>query len=359
MNVAIIGAGAIGCGAAAHLCEHGHEPVLLSISGASTQALTGGAPLAATGAIEGSFRPRIGTDWSDAIAAAEVVMVALPGNGHKQVFDRAAPHLRSGQTVIISGHLSLGALYLRRLTQARDVDVTIVAWGTTVTTGRKRGPSHVHVANIRKRVDMAAVPSSAGEDSLALCRDLFGDRFLLHDDLLTIAVSNLNPQNHMGIALCNLTRMEKGEAWGQNANLTDAVGRLLEALDRERLAIAHALGVRVRTITEHYNLSFGAPVGPVGEMARFLAEKGDTTTGPTTLDTRYVLEDVPFGLVATAWLGRLTGAPAKLHEAGISIFSALYARDLAADNDLLPALRLDAIGVDGLRALCRGEARAG
>jgi opine dehydrogenase len=36
------------------------------------------------------------------------------------------------------------------------------------------------------------------------------------DDLLAIAVSNLNPQNHMGIALCNLTRMERGESWNQN-----------------------------------------------------------------------------------------------------------------------------------------------
>lgn len=358
MNVTIIGPGAIGLGAAAFLIERGFDPILLSVSGDSLSELAQGAPLVATGAVEGSFTPRVETDWQSAIDSADVVLVTLPGNGHKLVFDRAAPFLKSGQTVIVSGHLSFGALYLRRLALARGVDVTVVAWGTTVTTGRKRSPTHVHVNNLRKRVDIASVPVDAGPKSLALCQELFGDRFVLRDDLLAIAVSNLNPQNHMGIALCNFTRMEKGESWGQNANLTDSVGRLLEALDAERLAIARAIGVQVRTIREHYHLSFGAPQGPMGEMARHLVANGDTTTGPTTLDTRYVLEDVPFGLAATAKLGRLVGAPAVLHESGIAIFSALYGRDLVDDNDLLPTLGLDGMSLDDLRAECRGDTSA-
>ena len=52
----------------------------------------------------------------------------------------------------------------------------------------------------------------------------------------------------MAIALCNLTRMERGEAWSQNENIPDAVGRLIEALDAERLAIAAAFGATVRTV---------------------------------------------------------------------------------------------------------------
>ena len=52
------------------------------------------------------------------------------------------------------------------------------------------------------------------------------------DGLLAIALSNLNPQNHMGIALGNMTRMERGEVWSQGQNVTPKVGRLLEALDQ-------------------------------------------------------------------------------------------------------------------------------
>jgi opine dehydrogenase len=66
-----------------------------------------------------------------------------------------------------------------------------------------------------------------------------------------------------------------------------------------------------------------------------------------------VTEDVPFGLVPTARLGRLVGQPAPLHEAGIALLSALYGRDLATENDLLPGIGFDGLSLDRLRVLCR------
>jgi opine dehydrogenase len=94
-------------------------------------------------------------------------------------------------------------------------------------------------------------------------------------------------------------------------------------------------------------------MGPVGEMSRAMHQRGDGTLGPKSLDTRYVLEDVPFGLVATERLGRLVGAPAILHESGINLFSAIYGHDFRAENDLLPALGFDRLTLSDLRALCR------
>jgi opine dehydrogenase len=353
MHVAIIGAGAIALGAAAYLEQNGHAPVIWSPSGRGAAALAKGKPLVATGVVTGEFHPRIAQSCATALAGAEVVLVALPGNGHRQVFDAIAPHVAANQVVLVSGHLSFGALYLARRLAEHGVTVPIVAWGTTVTTGRKPGDAEVHVNNLRKKVDIATVPLSAAARGLAICQALFGDRFVSRDDLLAIAVSNLNPQNHMGIALCNLTRMERGESWSQNENVTDAVGRLMEALDVERLAIAAKLGVAVRTIRDHYSLSFNVPPGTVGEMARHMRERGDATRGPNSLDTRYVLEDVPYGLVPTAKLGRLVGAPAMLHEAGIAILSAAYGRDLTADNDLLPAIEFEKLSLVELRRRAR------
>src|SRR5581483_1132622 len=230
MRVAIIGAGAIALGGAACLEQNGHAPVIWSPSGRSTVALAKGTPLTATGAVAGTFHPRVANSCADALAGAEAVLVALPGNGHRVVFDAMAPHLSSDQIVLISGHLSFGALYLAARLAERGVTTPIVAWGTTVTTGRRRSDAQVHVNNLRKQVDIAALPPSAAARGLAICRTLFGDRFMPRDDLLAIAVSNLNPQNHLGIALCNLTRMERGETWSQNGNITGAVGRLMEAL---------------------------------------------------------------------------------------------------------------------------------
>ena len=155
----------------------------------------------------------------------------------------------------------------------------------------------------------------------------------------------------MGIALCNMTRMEHGETWGQGLNVTPNVGRLLEALDQERLAIAEALGLKVRTIFEHFHLSFHVPQDTVSNMNQEMHRQGRGGTGPATADSRYVYEDVPYGLLMTVKLGELTGRPAKLHRAGVEIFSALYGRDFFSENELLDAVGLDDLSLDELREL--------
>lgn len=66
-----------------------------------------------------------------------------------------------------------------------------------------------------------------------------------------------------------------------------------------------------------------------------------------------MLEDVPFGLEATAQLGRMAGAPAPLHEAGVTLLSAAYGRDFSRENDLLNALDIGSMSMIQLQRLAR------
>lgn len=352
VTVGIAGAGAVAFATAACLENAGHRAILWSPSGRRTARLAAGEPLTARGAIEGSFRPGVAASASDLAASADVLLVALPGYGHKAVFDALAPEIRDGQPVIISSHASFGALYLLQRLAARGVKTPVTVWGTTLATARQPDPVTSNVNTIRSKIDLATVPASTAQDGLALCRQLFGDRFVLRDGLLAIALSNLNPQNHMGIALCNMTRMEHGETWSQAGNVTPNVGRLMEALDAERVAIAGTLGLKVRTIFEHYHLSYHVPVASIAEMNAELHARGIGGQGPATADSRYVTEDVPYGLLVTAVLGEMAGHPAVLHRAGVQLFSALYGRDFAAENEILTEIGLDRLSLAQLQKAC-------
>lgn len=353
MKVGIVGAGSIAFATAALLEQQGHSATLWSPSGERTRALAAGEALVADGAIKGTFHPGAAATADALVAGAEVILVALPAYGHKHVLDAIAPFITPPQTVIISSHASFGALYLSRLLAARGVVAPIVAWGTTVVTGRQQSPTLVHVNTVRLKVDLATVPASQSAHGLSVCQTLFGDRFVDRGSLMAIALSNLNPQNHMGIALGNMTRMERGETWSQGQNVTPNVGRLLEALDEERIAIAAALGLEVRTIFQHFHLSFHVPVNSISQMNQEMHDAGNGGVGPTSADSRYVTEDVPFGLVMTAKIGRLAGRPAELHEAGVRIFSAMYGRDFTAENNLLSALDIDSMSLNDIGTLCR------
>mmetsp|Transcript_24955 Transcript_24955/g.53003 ORF Transcript_24955/g.53003 Transcript_24955/m.53003 type:complete len:188 (-) Transcript_24955:1071-1634(-) len=161
--------------------------------------------------------------------------------------------------------------------------------------------------------------------------------------------------------------MDNGEEWYQFRNITPRIGSFLEALDRERLEIASVLGLDVKTVYDHFSLSFHVPVpesNNLSEMCRAIYEKGNDVHGPTTaIDSRYVTEDVPFGLAPVVALGKLVGRPAVLHESGLNICNAMYGRDFSAENDLLEAIGLldddgngngpDRIGLDELKEAAR------
>ena len=339
-KVGIAGAGSVAMGTAALLHDNGHDPMLWSPSGKGTAALAGGGKLIANGAIDAAFRPRVADSAEGLVRDNDVLVLALPAYGHKAVMDSMAPHVRNAQPVVISSHASLGAIYLMQLLARRGVTAPITAWGTTAVTARRQSGSEVRINTVRRLIDLCTVPDSRTQEGLALCQRLFGNRFQPRDGLLAISLSNLNPQNHMGIALGNMTRMERGETWSQGRNVTPNVGRLLEALDRERLAIASALELDVRTVFEHFHLSYHVPIASISEMNQEMHARGIGGTGPATADSRYVIEDVPYGLVVTAALGELAGRPARLHDAGTRVLSAMYGRDFKAENDLLNALDL-------------------
>lgn len=342
MRVAILGSGGIALGYAAFLAEAGHEAVLWSPSGRGTAGLAEGA-LLAEGAVSGRFAVAVVSDPARVVADADVVILAMRGNGHRAAIDAVAPHIAAGQTVIVSAQLSFGAAYLAERLAGRGVAAPVVAWATTALMGRRTGPASVTIGGIRTMLEIAVIPAADGAAALATCEGLFGPRFRLADSLLAIAVSNLNPPIHMASALCNLTRIEKGESWGNYDGITPAVARLIEGLDRERLAVAARCGLKVRTVEEHYQLTFGFPAGmSVAEMAAEVHRRRGGPPGPTSLDTRFVTEDMPFGILPVMRLAALTGVEAPLHAAGPVIFGGLYGRDFAADNDLLPAVSLPA-----------------
>jgi opine dehydrogenase len=218
-----IGAGAIAKGSAALLAQAGHDPMIWSPSGASFPDSADATTIIikATGAMDFECSTRIATSSKALVEKNDVILFALPANGHKQVFDELASWIRNGQHIIISSHSSLGALYLSQLLQERKVlNVPITAWGTTLCTARSSGDSHrssVLINTIRQNVDTCTIPSKVQPEATRLCSRLFGDRieFRPRDGLLAISLSNLNPQNHLGIALGNISRMEKGEEWYQ------------------------------------------------------------------------------------------------------------------------------------------------
>ena len=357
-RIAIVGAGPVGRATAAYLAHHGHEVGLWSPSGRSTASLTSAAGepgrvwLSYEGALAGRQRiTRI--DDPATLVDYPTLVIAIPGHAYPAVLPRLVQSLHSAQLVIVSGALSLVPLWLRERAAASNGRPVVAGWGTTLATARVSPTADVRINTIRDRFDVAAVPAAQGESVLRSCRELFGDRFALADNLLTVALSNVNPIAHAAETLANLTRIDRAEDWPLFYYMSASPARLCGALDLERRAIARGFGLEVRSIEEHYALSYHVDGGEIAKIAEAIHAKYPDPPGPKTLEHRYVLEDLPYGLVFYEAMARVAGVDAHHISAAITLLACACARDFRRDNPVLADLALDSAAPAAILERCR------
>ena len=120
------------------------------------------------------------------------------------------------------------------------------------------------------------------------------------------------------------------------------MGRLIEAVDGERLAIAGALGVTIHSDPalgvrqgymreENYSTGYSRAPGFLGIKAQ------------SRLDHRYLTEDVGYGLVFMTDLAARLGVPTPVMDSVIAIASVVLARDFRAEGERT----LGTLGLDG------------
>ncbi len=336
MKIGIVGAGAIAHGVVGLLQQEGHDVTLWS---PSNRVLPPTVEL--EGAIDSTLNITVAKSAEELAQSSELIIFALPANGHKATMDAISPHLTVDHECIVSAHLSFGALYLKRLLAKRSLELTISAWDTTPLVCKPIETGRYNVLKIRNSIGVYHFPDDGQDYSLTKAGTVFTNQFVPMSNLLEITFGNLNPQVHMGMALCNMSRMEQGESWCQNKNVTPSVGRLIEALDRERLAVAQAFNVSTISIFDDHK-AIGLAGNSVFEDHQTL-HKQSKVWGPKTSETRYVLEDAPFGLCVITKLGELAGIATPVHSSGTELFSALYGRNFYEENDIIEHIDLNSL----------------
>ena len=101
---------------------------------------------------------------------------------------------------------------------------------------------------------------------------------------------------------------------------------MLEVLDRERVTVASALGIRARTSLEWLKLAYNTSGADLHEAIHnqpgYYGIKA-----PATLHHRYIFEDVPMSLVPIASLGKRYGVSVRGMESMIQIASIIHRTD--------------------------------
>ncbi|MBC7432062.1 MAG: NAD/NADP octopine/nopaline dehydrogenase family protein [Rubritepida sp.] len=330
MRLTILGAGAVGPGAAALAVSRGHQAVLWSPSGAGTAGMTG--ELDCEGVLEGRFAVRVAAALEDALVGADAVLLAVPAYAFVALLPRIAAALPADVPLLIAPAASLAPLVFEAARRGPRAPVGALA--TTPLGGRRLAPGRVRVAMIRSELEVAALPATAAPAMAALAHDLFGNRYLPAPDVLQVALINANPIIHAALALTNLTRIEQREAWPQYGMMTEGACRLMAALDTERDALARAWGLAIPSIATALHRASQVPVGPLAAMGRAIAAGRGAVLGPVALTSRYITEDVPFGLSFYLALAAARGTAMPVTQSVVTALEACCGQDFS-HNPLL------------------------
>jgi opine dehydrogenase len=343
--VAIVGTGIGGTEMAGYLGLHGTKVRVHDIRKEAVSGIRDRGGLEVSGIASGFARvERATTDLAEAVDGATLVAVTTVNNDHQAVARQLAPLLRDGQVVcLIPGYVG-GSFEFRRALAANGgrARIKLGEMDNFPFTGAILGPAAVRVASLKRQLQVAALPAADGAAVLDLVKRALPPATLARNVLQT-GLATMNPVLHVPGMLGNQARLDAGERFQfYGAGITPSVARVVEALDGERVALARAFGVDVPTVRGWLARTYGLE-GPelYPLIQRLHHEIFKDSPAPSALDARYVTEDVPYGLVPIAELGRLAGVPTPVAHALTVIASAALGRDFIGEGRTLARMGLE------------------
>ncbi|MFF8846480.1 NAD/NADP octopine/nopaline dehydrogenase family protein [Streptomyces sp. NPDC015127] len=182
-----------------------------------------------------------------------------------------------------------------------------------------------------------------------MLRAYFGQRYVSGGDALAVGLSNSNPIYHVPPAVLNFKTVEDADRHPQHTLVTPRIAQVVDALDRERLALADALGVKVPSFWDFLDTAYGVSDGSVVE--RITQGYGrQAFPEPDSIEHRYFTEDIPFGLVIWSSLAARIGLSMPLVDSFIALGNTLCGQDFIAGGRTAEALGLHGSDVAGIRA---------
>jgi opine dehydrogenase len=249
------------------------------------------------------------SDMAEALDGAAVIMVVVPSTAHVCIAQATAPHLQDGQIVVLNPGRTGGAIEFTHMLQQCEcqADVIVAETETLIYASRSDGPAEARIFSVKNSVPTAALPATRTAQVLETLHAAY-PQFIDGTSVLHTGLNNMGAIFHPALTLLNAGRIEStgGDFQFYIDGVTASVARMLEALDRERVTVAAALGLRAQTALEWLKMAYNASGEDLYEAVH--NQQGYYgITAPRTLRHRYITEDVPMSLVPIAALGQRYG----------------------------------------------------
>jgi len=314
LKIGILGGGNGAFAAAAHLGREGHQINIYSPFEEELDSIIKEGGITLKGCLGEHFVKgiKVYKELAQAVKNTDIVMVVVPAIFHAQCARLLAPLLEEGQILFLNPGHSGGALEVKQVLKEQGLaaKITLIETNTLTYITRKTGYNEVTIFKVNNNVMFSALPACETPAVSPKIKELYPE-LTAADSVLETSLANFNAVMHPPVMILNAATIErtKGDFYFYSQGTTPAVGKVMEALDKERMAILKALSLSPTSFLDFFYKTGMTTKDAYesGSYYRVTKESPPNTKikAPDSLKHRFLEEDVRCGLVPMATLGDL------------------------------------------------------
>lgn len=350
----VMGAGNGAIAMAAHLAIKGYEVNIYNRSLDKTPNLVNTKEITLTGDETGKAKINLVTD--DAALACQdvnIILIAIPANGHLFMAEKLAPILKEDQIIILNPGRTGGALevyeYLSKYSKVKN---PIVAEAQSLVYAcRAITDTEVHVFQVKNEVSLGTMPANKTNYVIDILNKVYPGIFVPAVNVWETSINNYGAIFHPAPTLLNMSRIESGESFKYyTEGITKGISKVLQDMDEERVKIGRALGVDTMSTLKWLEVTYDAK----GETIEDAVKNVDAYKGiisPASLDVRYIKEDVPYSLVPLESLAKELSIETPNISAIIDLANTVFDTDYRENGRTADKLGLKGLSIEEINKL--------
>ena len=333
-RVFVCGGGHQGLSMAAHLALNGVHVTLWNRTPENIQDVIDTHKIQCDGCVCGTAHIEMASSNIEELIS-DFVMVTTPSSAHKEIAKRLAPFVHKDMVIILNPGRTFGAIdFWSTLLECGVKEMPQIAETQTIVyTCRRSDKNRTTIFALKNNVEIAALKGCNIKYIMDRMPECLRPYFCAVDYVAITSLSNVGMILHCAPVLMNIgwIESEKVDFKYYYDGISESVAKFIEKIDLERVEVAKALGFTVETTSDWLRRTYSVEGIDLFECIRN-NEAYREIDAPPTIKTRYILEDVPNGLVPVEYIGKLLSVETANITTIINLANSIFETDFRKEG---------------------------
>lgn len=290
------------------------------------------------------------TNIEEVIKDTDIIMVINPSMYHRSIAEKCAKYIKKNQVVFLHPGATFGAFAFKKALEdfGCKEDIVIAESNTLIYAARSLEPGKVDILGRKDRLLVAALPAVKTKEVVSMLQEVYPE-IEAAENVLVTSIDSTNPIVHCTPTILSTSWIESGKDWHfYTEGMSKSIGNFVEKLDTERIELGKKLGLiendTLLTCLRQYEFEYNVKESTLSKAVKNTEAYADII-GPKSLNTRYLFEDIPMGLIPLVSLAKQLDIKTDRMDLIIKMAEYLLEEDFYKD-----ARTSESLGLEGMNA---------